>query len=132
MEAGRIVQNSVGSGIRALLPLCLLFGSIAPGCHRGNRTESLSPVRVNTVSEPVAVHQQFHNPSAAYLTPGFSEESSSSRRLTSYIEKNPFPDNYRYYVLSWAIDLPDKPKPIELNAKTIYYTLDQLVKDSDT
>ncbi|MBC8515361.1 hypothetical protein H8D30_05860 [bacterium] len=81
MEAGRIVQNSVGSGIRALLPLCLLFGSIAPGCHRGNRTESLSPVRVNTVSEPVAVHQQFHNPSAAYLTPGFSEESSSSRRM---------------------------------------------------
>jgi hypothetical protein len=50
------------------------------------------------------------------------------QRLTSYIQRNPFPNNYRYYVLYWAKDLPDKPKPPEVSAKTIYYTLNQLEK----
>ena len=50
------------------------------------------------------------------------------QRLTNYMKTNPFPNNHRYYILYWAKDLPDKPKPSEVSAKTIYYTLNQLEK----
>jgi hypothetical protein len=58
--------------------------------------------------------------------------SNEVLRLTRYMQKNPFPDNYRYYILSRVKDLPDRPKPSELNAKTIYYSLSQLGENSDT
>ena len=54
------------------------------------------------------------------------------QRLTNYMKKNPFPDNYRYYILSRSKDLPDRPRPPEVNAKTIYYSLSQLWKNVDT
>jgi hypothetical protein len=57
--------------------------------------------------------------------------SNEVQRLTSYMKKNLFPDNYRYYILSRAKDLPDKPRPTEVNAKTIYYSLSQLGTNID-
>lgn len=50
-------------------------------------------------------------------------------RLINYMRRNPFPDNYRYYILSKAEDLSERPRPSEINARTIYYSLNQLLKD---
>ena len=48
-------------------------------------------------------------------------------RLKKYIKESPFPNNDRYYVLSRAIEMPHRPRPSEFNAKTIYYSLEELL-----
>jgi len=48
------------------------------------------------------------------------------KRLLKYIKENPFPQNDRYYILSQDRELPHKPRPKEVNAKTLYYTLGEI------
>jgi len=56
-------------------------------------------------------------------------DNNEVQRLINYMKENPFQKNDRYYILNWVKDLPDRPKPFEVNAKTIYYSLDQLLKN---
>jgi hypothetical protein len=56
-------------------------------------------------------------------------DNNEVQRLINYMKKNPFQKNDRYYILNRVKDLPDRPRPFEVNAKTIYYSLDQLLKN---
>jgi len=47
-------------------------------------------------------------------------------RLTGYMKENPFPENDRYYILFRVKSLIHKPRPSEVNAKTLYYSLGEI------
>ena len=53
-------------------------------------------------------------------------------RLTGYMKENPFPENDRYYILFRSKSLPHKPRPSEVNAKTLYYSLDAICDSEQT
>ena len=48
------------------------------------------------------------------------------QRLIGYMKVNPFPENDRYYILSRAKELTHRPRPREVNPKTLYYSLGEI------
>ncbi len=50
------------------------------------------------------------------------------QRLISYMRKNPFPQNDRYYILSRFKELTHRPKSDGVDSKTHYYSLSRLLE----